>query len=168
MKAKRQEEILHEWLQAHRGVLFKVIRAYARDRDEQADLFQEISIQLWNSIPKFEEKCAVTTWVYRVALNVSLRWVKKEQRHRTDPLPGHASALTYTDEEEDPRIAWLYAQIRTLDQVDRSLALLLLDGYSYKEMSEIVGVSESNVGVKIHRIKKSLTRQAAKLVNHEY
>jgi RNA polymerase sigma-70 factor (ECF subfamily) len=166
MTAGEQETILKEWLSAHSGVIFKVIRAYATDPEEQDDLFQEISIRLWNSIPKFEGRCAVSTWMYRISLNVSISWVRKEDRRRSESLDRHV--LIQETEDEDPRIAWLYDEIRKMDEIDRSLSLLLLDGFSYREMSEILGISESNVGVKIHRIKKILVQRADKVSAHEY
>ncbi len=166
MTAEEQENILKEWLSGHRALIFKVIRAYANDPGEQEDLFQEISIRLWNSIPKFEGRCAVSTWMYRIALNVSISWVKRENRRKTESLEKHV--LIHEMEDEDPRVKWLYDEIRKMDEIDRSLSLLLLDGFSYREMSEILGISENNVGVKIHRIKKALTQRAEKLSTHEY
>ena len=166
MTAGEQEKILKEWLNSHRAMIFKVIRAYADDPGEQEDLFQEISISLWNSIPRFEGRCAVSTWMYRIALNVSISWVRRENRRKIEPLEKHV--IIHEMEDEDPRVKWLYDQIRKMDEIDRSLSLLLLDGYSYSEMSEILGISESNVGVKIHRIKKVLTARANKISAHEY
>lgn len=168
MTAKEQEQIFQGWLNDYRNVLFKVIRAYSDNPDDREDLFQEISIQLWHSVPKFEGKCAVTTWMYRIALNVSISWIKKEKRHNTEPLQGIHHVLDEMEVDEDPRLVWLYDQIRQFDEIDRSLSLLFLDGYSYKEMAEILGISESNAGVKIHRIKKTLTQRAERFSHYEY
>ena len=133
-------------------------------RTDRDDLFQEIATQVWNSIPRFRGESTVTTWLYRVALNSALAWSRKESKHRDrmKPLEGEESALSETSRTKDPRLSWLYEQIARLDHVDRSLTLLLLDGLSYREMAETLGISESHVGVKINRIKnylKGLTKE---------
>jgi len=164
MEQRDQEQIFDDWLGRHKGVLFKVVHAYAFRPHDRDDLFQEIITQVWNSIPRFRGDAAVPTWLYRVALNSALAWSRKERKHRdrAEPLESHESALRETTRTQDPRLGWLYEQIAQLDHVDRSLALLLLDGFSYRQMAETLGISESYVGVKINRIKlrlKNLTRQ---------
>jgi RNA polymerase sigma-70 factor, ECF subfamily len=159
-----QKRIFDEWLGRHRGLLFKVVHAYAFASHDRDDLFQEIATQVWNSIPRFRGESAVTTWLYRVALNSALAWSRKERKHRdqTQPLESHEFTLQETSRVKDPRLTWLYEQIAQLDHVDRSLTLLLLDGYTYREMAETLGISENHVGVKINRIKshlKNLTRE---------
>jgi RNA polymerase sigma-70 factor (ECF subfamily) len=164
MEVSEQSRIFDEWLSRHKGLLFKVVHAYGFTSHDRDDLFQEIATQVWNSIPRFRAESAVTTWLYRVALNSALAWSRKERKHRdrTQLLEGHEPALRETSRVEDHRLGWLYEQIAQLDHVDRSLTLLLLDGYSYREMAETLGISESYVGVKINRIKthlKNLTRE---------
>jgi RNA polymerase sigma-70 factor, ECF subfamily len=164
MEEREQERIFDQWLSRHKGVLFKVVHAYAFTPHDRDDLFQEIVTQVWNSIPRFRGDAAVTTWLYRVALNCALAWSRKERKHRdqTESLETNESALHETTSTKDRRLGWLYEQIARLDHVDRSLTLLLLDGFSYREMAETLGISESHVGVKINRIKthlKSLTKE---------
>ena len=160
MKESTQREIFEEWLQAHRALLFKVIRAYAVHQDDQDDLFQDVCLQVYRSIPNFKGNSAVTTWLYRIALNTAIKWSTKERKH----VHGHQeldhAAHLLSSNENDDRLKWLYKQIRSFNEVDRSLTLLLLEGYSYKEMAEILGISESNLGVKVHRIKKQLTEKS--------
>lgn len=139
-----------------------MVRAYAFTYEDQNDLFQEISIQIWRSIPNFKERSKVSTWLYRIALNVALNWTRKNKKH-TDGKQNIESVkhiLEHAKEPVDERLDWLYREIEKLDKVDRSITLLMLDGFSYKEMAEILGISESNIGVKIHRIKKHLTNQS--------
>jgi RNA polymerase sigma-70 factor (ECF subfamily) len=164
MEVSEQNRIFDEWLSRHEGLLFKVVHAYGFTSHDREDLFQEIATQVWNSIPRFRGESAVTTWLYRVALNSALAWSRKERKHRdrTQPPEDHEPALRETSRVEDRRLGWLYEQIGQLDHVDRSLTLLLLDGYSYREMAETLGISESYVGVKINRIKthlKNLTKE---------
>ncbi|MCB0489403.1 MAG: sigma-70 family RNA polymerase sigma factor [Cyclobacteriaceae bacterium] len=162
MTAQEQESIFHDWLGRHKGVLFKIIRAYAFEEEDRDDLFQEISLQVWRSVPGFKGNSAVTTWLYRIALNTAIRWKGKERRHadHTSPLQPTMPVLQEDNRELDERIEWMYREIGRLNEVDRSLCLLLLDNFSYKEMADIVGISESNVAVKIHRIKKQLSEKS--------
>ncbi|MEQ8471492.1 MAG: RNA polymerase sigma factor [Marinoscillum sp.] len=164
MIEKKQQEILHDWLQRHRGLLFKVVRAYAKMDEDRDDLFQEITLQVWRSIPNFRGESAETTWIYRIAFNTAIRWKGKEKKHSDGREPiESAPVLHIQHEHQDERLTWLYEQIAELPEVDRSLCLLLLDDFSYKEMSGIIGISESNVAVKIHRIKKYLKLQSEKM-----
>jgi RNA polymerase sigma-70 factor (ECF subfamily) len=155
VKETEQRQIFHEWLNAHKALLFKVVRAYAKDEMDRDDLFQEIAIQVWRSVPAFRHESAITTWLYRIALNTAIKWTRKEQRHSTGEAIENAEHLL-SEQTTNDRLAWLYHEISKLDEVDRSLALLLLDGFSYKEMAGMLGITETNVGVKISRIKKSL------------
>lgn len=158
MVKSKQREIFDEWLASYRALLFKVIRSYAVHAEDQDDLFQEICLQLYRSIPNFKGESAVSTWLYRISLNSAIKWSTKERKH----VDGHheidkvGQLLKAKDETQDERITWLYQQVHQFNEIDRSLSLLLLEGYSYKEMSEMMGISESNIGVKIHRIKKQL------------
>ena len=130
-------------------------------------MFQEITIQVWKSIPNFRNESSEATWIYRVALFSAIAWTRKEKKHNSEIEPIAEMELVHSENNElnDPRLDWLYEQIARLNEIDRSLTLLLLDGYSYKEMAEIIGISESNVGVKINRIKKSLTHKSQETNN---
>jgi RNA polymerase sigma-70 factor (ECF subfamily) len=165
MRFSEQKTIFDSWLSAYKGAVFKVVRAYAFTRHDQEDLFQEIATQVWISVPSFKGNSAPSTWIYRVALNTAISWSRKELRRHdkiNEALDGDEAALRLNDSEIDPRLNWLYEQIAKLNELDRSLTLLLLDGFSYKEMADALGMSETNVGVRIHRIKSYLTTQSTK------
>ena len=164
MQQEARQNIFNQWLKQYQALLFKVVRAYAFTPDDQEDLFQEISLQLWNSIPKFRQEAAVSTWLYRIALNTAITWTKKEKRHQAgrQNLGNMEHLLEEKAKAKDDRLVWLYEEIARLNEIDRSLTLLLLDGFSYKEMADILGISESHIGVKIHRIKKHLTSRSKK------
>jgi RNA polymerase sigma-70 factor, ECF subfamily len=152
------------WMAGHQGILFKVVHAYAFEHADRQDLFQEIAIQVWRSVDAFRGESSVPTWMYRVALNTAIAWTRKEGRHQRgkEPLEVAEGLLTTSAAAQcDPRVEWLYLQIGQLKEVDRSVALLLLDGFSYREIAGIVGLTESNVGVKINRIKSALAGQHA-------
>ena len=165
MTEKEQLDTLEGWLKLHKGLIFKVVRAYAiADHD---DLFQEIIIQVWHSIPAFRHEASVTTWVYRIALNTAIKWTKKEKKYAAAETLDKVQHLLHESMAPiDERLGWLYGEIYKLDEIDRSVTLLLLEGFSYKEMSSILGISESNVGVKINRIKKQLIARSKNYENH--
>ena len=120
-----------------------MVHAYAFEHADRQDLFQEIVLQVWRSVDAFRGQSSVPTWMYRVALNTALAWTRKEGRHRRgkEPFEGLEGMLTTVSaEKRDPRVEWLYHQIAQLKDVDRSVALLLLDGFSYKEIAAIVGL----------------------------
>ena len=159
-----QQKTFDAWMRAHKAILFKVARAYGSTHADREDLFQEIALQVWHSVDAFRGDAAVTTWIYRVALNTALAWKRKERKHgdgRQD-LETTEGLLIAPPSERDPRLDWIYQKISALDEVNRSLALLMLDGFSYRDMSQILGLSESNVGVKINRIKAAMAAQLAK------
>ena len=169
MDEEKQKQTFDDWLAQHRGLIFKVVRAYAFTPPDQDDLFQEIATQIWNSIPQFRGNSAVTTWLYRVALNTALAWLRKERRNRDrmEGLNGSECVLEVPVRAPNPRLDWLYEQIARLDHVDRSLTLLMLDGFSYREMAETLGISESHVGVKPNRIRAQLITKSQETSDHE-
>jgi len=168
MQHHDQQRMFDQWLKSHQGLFFKVVRAYAVTPQDQEDLFQEIATQVWRSIPGFRGEAAATTWIYRVALNTAIAWTQKERKHRSgkQSLDGVEPAILQASPAKDPRIEWLYAQIRQLNEIDRSVTLLLLDGFSYKEMAAMLGITETYVGVKINRIKAYLTSKSKEEVGH--
>jgi RNA polymerase sigma-70 factor (ECF subfamily) len=162
MSESEQQNLFKSWLGAHKGLLFKIVRSYAFTIEDRDDLFQEIALQVWRSVPNFRGDSAVTTWLYRIALNTSLRWKSKVQKREFKEARMDHPVVAWQHESSlmDDRIAWLYREINTLNEIDRSLCLMLLDDFSYKEMADITGISESNVAVKIHRLKKHLTEKS--------
>jgi RNA polymerase sigma-70 factor (ECF subfamily) len=155
--------LFKSWLDEHRGAVLKVARAYTFTNEDCQDLAQEILLQVWRSLPQFHGRAAAATWAYRVALNTSLGWQRK-QRHRqsrsesilqVDELAG-ASADSAHAASQRETVERLYAAIRQLPKTDAALVLLYLDDMNYREMAEVLGISESNVGVKLNRAKKAL------------
>ncbi|MDR3456939.1 MAG: RNA polymerase sigma factor [Verrucomicrobiae bacterium] len=166
MTSQDQEAIFRRWLEAHLGLILKVVRGCTAAPQDQDDLFQDVCLQLWQSIPAFRGEARETTWIYRVAFNTALAWRRGERRRRVghetffkfeefpQTQPGHADVLP-----EQEIIGQLYAAIRELPKVDASLALMHLDGLSYAEMAEVLGISENYIGVKLNRIRKQLAEQ---------
>jgi RNA polymerase sigma-70 factor, ECF subfamily len=157
-----QQHVFHAWMTQYKGTIYKIVRAYARSAMDQDDLFQEVAIQIWHSVPAFRNACAVSTWLYRIALNTAMKWALKTEKHVREDIKDVEHILQETGTSADDRLAWLYEEITRLNVIDRSITLLLLDGFSYKEIAAIVGINESHVGVKINRIKKQLVHQSKK------
>jgi RNA polymerase sigma-70 factor (ECF subfamily) len=128
-------------------------------------LAQEIVVQLWRSYPRFDERKSFSTWMYRVAMNVAISFSRRETRRTRDRLPDGATVLETiaapSGEQPDERLEALRRLIGGLEGLDRALVILYFDGRSHAEIAEILGISESNVGTKISRIKQRLKRDAA-------
>lgn len=138
------------------ALIMHLCRAYSNDEESLKDLVQEVTLQLWRSHASFKGKSQLSTWVYRVTLNVCLSNSKKSKRRpNTVPLE-HGISRYEADDPEKEQIAMLYKAIRQLKESDRAIILLYLEDKSYKEMSEILGISVSNVGVKVNRLKDKL------------
>jgi len=165
---QEQNEILENWLAGYKALIFKIIRSYAFTAMDREDLFQEISLQVWRSIPSFRGECAVTTWLYRISLNTAIRFSQRERKRSAQrtSLDDSYHVLLQSESHHDDRLEWLYTEISKLDEIDRSITLLMLDDFSYKEMASIIGITESNVGVRINRIKKQLIEKSKKYDHH--
>ena len=172
MTAQDQEATFRRWFGQHIGLILKVVRGCAASPQDQDDLFQDVLLQIWSSIPAFRGEAKETTWIYRVAFNTALAWRRGECRRREgherfvkfDESPqSHPSHVDATPEQEI--VERLYAAIRQLPKVDASLALMHLDGLTYLEMAEVVGISENYIGVKLNRIRKQLSDQLKGAIN---
>lgn len=149
-------------LEGHRALLYQIIRTYCPDAAGWKDLEQEIVLQLWRSFPNFDDTYKLSTWVYRIAFNVTVTEFRRSKKRPGNS--GGASAEHFfsrlPDEVPDPareeRREALYAAIRALPTADRPVLLLHLDGHNYQDIADIVGVSVSNVGTKLNRIRKRL------------
>ncbi len=161
------------WLGEHGSSVMKVARAYTLTSEECQDLAQEILLQTWRSLPKFERKASAATWFYRVALHTAMNWHRKDKPRRSRQQPLLEVQPVATDgvdsaEQAQHRdtVEQLYKAIHQLPKTDAALVLLYLDELSYREMAEVLGISESNVGVKLNRAKRSL-RELMEGQSHE-
>jgi RNA polymerase sigma-70 factor, ECF subfamily len=157
----QQKEIFERWLHDYKGLIYKFVHAYAFTAMDKDDLFQEIVFQVWRSIPSFRGESAPSTWLYRISLNTAINWKRKENRNMISNSQ-HVEDLRHyqRDDHGDQQLAWIYAQIGKMNPIDRSITLMILDDLSYKEMAAILGITETNVGVKINRIKKLLVTKS--------
>ena len=141
----------------NKSTIYTVCYMFSKDSDEVNDLFQEILVNLWRGFAKFEGRSDIRTWFYRVSLNTCISIDRKKKRGRTVPLSMDINL--YEDNDADTRqVKMLYDRISRLGPFDRAIVLLWLEGISYDEIGEIVGISAKNVSVKLVRIREQLKR----------
>ncbi len=149
-------------LEQHQKIIFMVCGSYCLDPEDQKDLAQEIIIQLWNNFEKFDPRFKRSTWIYRIALNVAISFYRKTST-RIKHEQGFADYFLEVDPNEmevtDNRVKQLREFINELDEMNKALMLLYLDGNSHQDIGEILNISTSNVGTKINRIKKKIKEQ---------
>lgn len=163
---KHLEEEFLGLLHEYDARLKRICRIYAADREQRRDLYQDILVQLWRSLPAFEGEASPGTWLYRVALNTALMW-RRGQSTRLQPQFDATAVDMHPDHRPQPpdraereeQLERLYTAIGTLSDTDKSLVLLHLDDTSYREMAAILGSSENRVAVQLHRAKQRLARQ---------
>ena len=145
-------------LQAHRGIVAKVAGTYAWHPDDRNDLMQEIATQLWRAWPGYDPARPFSTWMYRIALNVAISHVRSRTRG-VQPESWHEDHHELADprahdHEGRQQVDQLYRFIQAQPPLDRALLLLYLEDHSYREMADVLGLSETNVATKISRLKQ--------------
>jgi len=162
-----QDEFVRQ-VQTNQGILQKICRLYAQTQPDREDLFQEIVVQLWKALPKFGGQSKFSTWMYRVALNTAISDFRKKKRSLPVSETEVASLeimseLSEVNEEE--KLTTLYFAISQLPEIDKAIVMLYLEDKSYEEMEDILGISASNLRVKMNRIREKL-RQLTKNISH--
>lgn len=137
--------------------IFRLCMGYVNDFDLAQDLAQETFIIVWQQLPKFRNQSNIGTWIFRIASNNCLRQIEKEKKIVTVDLT--IDIKEENQESIEPQIQLLYDFISQLPETDRIIISLELEGIKQVEIASIVGLSESNIRVKIHRIKEKLTRK---------
>lgn len=158
-----QDRFLGE-LEAHKKILYKVARIYCANADDRQDLVQETVVQLWRSYPGFDGRSAFSTWMYRVALNVAISWVRGQRRERSHLLLDGAildeTLATEAAADVPPHLRVFLGQVLGgLNELDRALILLYLEGHDHEAIAAILGITATNVATRIHRIKTRLQQE---------
>ncbi|HZK95700.1 MAG TPA: RNA polymerase sigma factor [Prolixibacteraceae bacterium] len=144
----------------HEGILQKICNIYFYRNPYKEDYYQEILIRLWKAYPSFRNDSAFSTWLYRVAINTAIDIIRKQNLR---PKYTELSKYDYnivdgeSNSESDQKDK-LYQAINHLSDIEKAIILLHLEAYTYKEIGEIIGISESNAGVRINRIKNQLIK----------
>ena len=148
-----------EKIEKHKGVIFKISKMYMDNFDDQKDLFQEITFQVWKAYPSFEGKSQFSTWLYRVALNTAIVFLKSEKRRGfilNDEVDNFKIIADDYDDDQEKKLAKMYKAIQQLNEIDKALIFYYLQDYSGKEIAENMGITEVNARVKLNRAKEKL------------
>ncbi len=135
------------------------------DRPLADDLSQEVFINSWNALEKFQGRSSHKTWIYRITVNTCLQFLRKDQKRMIQPIPETGLDISSQNQSEtaDEQTDMLYKAIGKLEELDRLIIMMVLDGLPYEEIAQVTGITEATLRVKIHRIKARLK----KLMNHE-
>ncbi len=162
---QEQETAFVQIIQQHQKLIYKVCSIYAAGNEEKEDLAQEIILQSWKAYPSFKGQSAISTWLYRISLNTAINYIRKQKR---SPQLTYPKDLLHHPEEQEPESTneeyrLLQQMISGLPPLDKALILLHLEDKTYNEIAEIMGISPSNAGTRLNRIKEKLKQQAKQL-----
>ena len=150
-------------LEKNIGIIIKIARAYANTIQDKEDLINDITLELWKSFGRFKGDSKISTWIYRVALNTSLNYKRKKGKDKLyfhDDLMQFESLSWLIEQQDSSHSEILYQCIDELNQLNKAIILLYLDGNSHDEISDITGISKTNVGTRIGRIKEQIKNLA--------
>ncbi|GAA4136667.1 sigma-70 family RNA polymerase sigma factor [Sphingobacterium kyonggiense] len=152
------EQVFLASIEEHKGILYKLSKIYMDDTLDQEDLYQEMVFQLWRSYGSFKGDSKFSTWMYRVALNTALVYVKKDQRKLKAGylMENHDVADESDHEQKEERLTYFYKAVKELNEIEKAVIFLFLEGLSHREISVQLGISEGNARVKLARTKEKL------------
>ena len=157
------EEFLNIF-QKNIGIVIKISGAYTSNHQDKEDLINDIALELWNSFKKFNGNAKISTWIYRVALNTSMNYKRKKKKDSMfSPLNDFEKENNFPWLQENDNSSGLdiiYQCVDELNEMNKAIILLYLDGNSHEEISEITGISKTNVGTRISRIKEQIKNLA--------
>ena len=154
---KDLESEFERMVRENRSTIYTVCYMFSTDQDEVADLFQEVLINLWKSLPSFEERGDVRSWIYRVSLNVCISLDRKKRRNKTVSLTMDIDPYEEAETNQNSRqMEMLRQRIARLGQFDRAIILLWLENMTYEEIAAVMGITVKNVSVRLYRIKEEL------------
>jgi RNA polymerase sigma factor (sigma-70 family) len=163
---KSNEQFL-QLIEQYKGIIYKVSRSYGKNVQDREDLFQEIVIQLWGAFERYNDQYKLSTWMYRIALNVAISFYRKARRRIESESPLTESMTEIPGSEEgselEANVNLLQEFINELKELDKALMILYLESKSYKEIAEVLGISETNVATRISRVKDLLKQKFANI-----
>ena len=161
MDTKELEKEFLDMIEVQKRTIYKVCYMYANDQDDLNDLFQETVLNLWKGFPSYRGDSKLTTWVYRIAMNTCITFLRHaSHRPQTVPMTANVASQMVADEDTEARLQDLYKLINQLGKLERALILLWLEERSYQEMADILGISKANVAVKLNRIREKLKKMS--------
>jgi RNA polymerase sigma-70 factor, ECF subfamily len=159
MTDKRQKDQFLDILEKNIGIIIKIARAYSKTLHNKEDLINDITLELWKSFGRFKGDSKISTWIYRIALNTSMNYKRKREKDRLfflDDLKQIDNVSWLIEQPDSSHSEILYQCIDELNQLNKAIILLYLDGNSHDEISDITGISKTNVGTRISRIKEQI------------
>jgi RNA polymerase sigma-70 factor (ECF subfamily) len=159
MTDNRQKDQFLDILEKNIGIIIKIARAYSKTLHDKEDLINDITLELWKSYGRFKGDSKISTWIYRIALNTSMNYKRKREKDRLfflDDLKQIENLSWLIEQPDSSNSEILYQCIDELNQLNKAIILLYLDGNSHDEISEITGISKTNVGTRISRIKEQI------------
>jgi len=166
MDKQAQQKFFREIIEQHKGILLKVARTYCPNDDDRQDLIQEMMVQIWQSVHKYDDRYKLSTWLYRISLNVAISFYRKSStraKKQTELSEQMAEMLTEQKSDKEQQLNLLEKFISELKEIDKALMILYLDDKNHTEIAAIMGISVSNVGTKIGRIKDNLRARFSQL-----
>ena len=156
--ADNREEAFRKIYEANSKKIYHLCYGYTGDDDAANDLLQETFLKVWQNLHKFRNQALISTWIYRIAVNTCLTYLRSEKRQAKDELtPLIAESKPEVFSEKNEQVALLYKCISKLEESERIIITLVLDEVPYPEIADVSGISEGNLRVKIYRIKQKLT-----------
>ena len=145
-------------IREYERVIYKVCYLYTTPNATLSDLYQEVVLNIWKAFPKFRKECKVSTWIYRIALNTCISFIRKEKNIPEIVTLTQEADRSEEDDETQTMLQQLYRMINRLGQLEKSIILLYLEEKSYEDISEITGLTVTNVATKLNRIKDKLKK----------
>ena len=158
---KEQETIFLNGLEHNQEKLFRICSIYSKDDEDAKDLFQEVLVHVWRSMSTFKGNSSIGTWMFRIAINICLRFKSKHTKNqkqltRLDSITISNFRSEEINEEKNEKLIALRKCVKNLNEGDKAIVALYLEGLAYREISSILGLSENHVAVKVKRIKSKL------------
>ncbi len=159
MEIRQSERDFLNMIAEQKQVIYKICYMYAKNQNERNDLSQEVILNLWKSFPNYKAIGKPSTWVYRVAMNTCITYLRHSNtRPKTTPLTHDVSGIIDEGNIKAEQLQELYHLINQLGKMERALVLLWLEELNYQEIGAILGISKNNVAVKLHRVKEKLKK----------
>jgi RNA polymerase sigma-70 factor (ECF subfamily) len=155
--------VFEEIYKTYWNKVFRICMGYVNDHDWAKDIAQETFVAVWKALPKFRNESAIGTWIFRIASNNCLRQIERQNRMPRSEMPEQIAE--HIEPDREPQVQFLYKCISELPETDRLIISLELEDVKQAEIAKIVGLSETNIRVKVHRIKERL---AKKFENYEH
>ena len=148
-----------EKIEQHKGIIYKISKMYMDNSEDRDDLFQEIIFQVWKAFPKFRGESEFSTWLYRIALNTTIVFLKSEKKRNfinNSDFTNYKIEQDEYDLEKEEKLSKMYSAINQLNAIDKAFIFYYLEDFSGKKIAEQMGISEGNVRVKMNRAKNKL------------